>query len=140
MSRTRAGNWLLLVFRAVHIFHGQRFRPVLPVPIANDDGDRRSDGMRMPHTGHNLGAILFDLHAPAAAIALLAAPKFVIYGVERDRHSGGKSCEGGYQALAVRLPGGFKSQHLPRSFMVTEARSAPHRYISRRPSIAFQII
>jgi hypothetical protein len=41
------------------------------------------------HAGDNLGAIVFDLHASAAAIALLAAPKLVIYGVEGDRHSGG---------------------------------------------------
>jgi hypothetical protein len=70
------------------------------------------------HAGDNLGAIVFDLHAPAAAIALLAAPKFVIYGVERDRHSGGKSGEGGHQALAMRLSGGFKSQHLPENLML----------------------
>ena len=82
----------------------------------------------------NFGAIVFDLHASAAAVALLAAPKLVIYGVERDGYSGGKPREGGHQALAMRLPGGFKSQHSPRIFMVTEARSAPHRYISRRPS------
>jgi hypothetical protein len=75
------------------------------------------------HAGDNLGAIVFDLHAPAAAIALLAAPKFVIYGVERDRHSGGKSGEDGHQALAMRLPGGFKSKHLPRIFMLTESRA-----------------
>src|SRR5580658_8078996 len=73
----------------------------------------------MAHAGYNLGAILFDLHAPAAAIALLAAPKLVIYGVEGDRHSGGNPCEGGHQALAMRLPGGFKSQHSPTIFMLT---------------------
>jgi hypothetical protein len=75
--------------------------------------------MGVAHAGDNLGAVVLNLHASAAAVALLAAPKLVINGVERDRHSGGKSCEGGYQALAMRLPGGFKSQHAPRIFMLT---------------------
>ena len=80
--------------------------------------------MGVANAGDNFGAIVFDLHASAAAIALLAAPKLVIYGVEGDGYSGGKSGERGHQALAMRLPGGFKSQHLPRVFMVTEPRAA----------------
>src|SRR5579862_8357470 len=72
----------------------------------------------MADAGHNFGAVVLDLHAPAAAVALLAAPKFVIYGFEGDRHSGGKACESSHQALAMGLPGGFKSQHSPRTLML----------------------
>ena len=52
-----------------------------------------------------------DLHAAAAAVALLAAPQFAVDGGERDGHAGGQSGEGGNQAFAVRFAGGFKSQH-----------------------------
>ena len=87
--------------------------------------------MGVANAGDNISAIVFDLHASAAAIALLAAPKFVIYDVERDRHSGGKTGESGHQALAMRLPGGFKSQHLPGIFMLTG--SVLNRFDGLRP-------
>jgi hypothetical protein len=43
----------------------------------------------MADTGDNFGGVGLDLHATAAAVALLAAPKVAIYGVERDGYSRG---------------------------------------------------
>jgi len=67
--------------------------------------------MRMAHARDDFGAVGLDLHAAAAAIALLPPPELVIYGIERNRYAGGESGKRGHQALAVRLAGGFKSQH-----------------------------
>ena len=56
-------------------------------------------------------AVGLDLHAAAAAVALLAPPQFAIDGVERDRDAGGQSGQRGDQALAVRLSGCFETKH-----------------------------
>ena len=74
MTRARASHWLAFVLGAVDIFHRKRFGPVFPVVITEDDGDGRSDGLRVADAGDDLHLILFDFHAPAASIALLAAP------------------------------------------------------------------
>ena len=108
----RAGDGLAACpSRAVGIFDGQRFGPVLPVLVADEDGDGRADGVRVAHAGHNFGAVGLDLHAAAAAVALLAAPELAIDGVERDGDAGRESGQRRHQAFAVRLAGGLKSQH-----------------------------
>ena len=67
--------------------------------------------MRMAHAADNLRAIGLDLHAPAAAKTLLAAPQFAIDGFQGNRNSAGKPGERGHQAFAVRFAGGFKTKH-----------------------------
>ena len=52
-----------------------------------------------------------DLHAPAAAVPLLAAPKLAVDGVDGNWHSGRQSGQRGYKALAVGLTRGLESQH-----------------------------
>ncbi len=116
---------LRLVFRAVDIFHRQRFGPVLPIFVVDDDGDGRADGLRVADAGDNFDAVRFDLHAAAAAVALLAAPQFAIDGVERDGNTGGKSGQGGDQALSMRFTGCFEAKHgLGENFMLAEKPSA----------------
>ena len=112
VAGTRARDRLVLVLGAVDILHRQRFGPVLPVLVADDDGDGRADGLGVAHAGDNFGAVGFDLHAPAAAVALLAAPQLAIDGVERDRDAGGQPRQGRHQALAMRFSGCFKAEHL----------------------------
>ncbi len=73
--------------------------------------------MRMAHAGDNFGAIGLDLHAAAAAVALLAAPKLAIDRVEGNRDARRESGERGHQPFAVGLAGGFKSQHRCQSFL-----------------------
>ena len=111
---------LRLVLGAVDILHRKRFGPVFPIVIADDDGDGRADGLRVADAGDNFGAVGLDLHAPAAAVALLAAPEFAIDGVERDGNAGRKPGERGDQALAVRLPGCFETKHGVEFFIVAE--------------------
>ena len=59
-------------------------------------------------------AVGLDLHASAAAIALLAAPEFAVDGFEGDGYAGGESGQRGHQAFAVGLSGRFKSKHSGR--------------------------
>jgi hypothetical protein len=43
----------------------------------------------MTHAGDDFGGVGFDLHAAAAAVALLAPPKLAIHGIEAYGHPGG---------------------------------------------------
>ena len=76
---------LLLVLGALDVLHRQRFGPVLPILVFEQDRDRRADGLRMPHAADDVRAVGLDLHAAAAAEALLAPPQLAIDGLERDR-------------------------------------------------------
>jgi hypothetical protein len=76
--------------------------------------------MGMPYPGHNLGAIGFDLHPPATAVALLAAPKFPIHYFQRYGYTGGQPHERRYQAFSMGLSGGLKAQHESEVFMVAD--------------------
>ena len=69
----------------------------------------------MAHAADDFGAIGLDLHAPAAAVALLAPPQFAVDGVEGNGDAGGQSRQRRDQALAVRLTRGFKSKHETRN-------------------------
>jgi len=57
------------------------------------------------------GAIRFDEHATAAAVARLPAAKVVRERVEIDGEAGGKPLEDRDERFAVRLASGQKSQH-----------------------------
>src|SRR6266446_6636498 len=61
----RTGDRFLLVLGAVGVFDGQRFGPVLPILVLEQDGDGRADGARVPHAGDDLRAVGLDLHATA---------------------------------------------------------------------------
>ena len=72
MPRTRRGHGLM--FRRIARTHRQDLFPVLPVAIGDLHGNRRADGVPMPHAGKDVRRIRLDAHAAAAAIALLATP------------------------------------------------------------------
>ena len=103
------GHRAALVLASLDVLHRQRFGPVAPVRIANQNRHRGADRLRVAYTGDNLGAIRLDLHPSAAAEALLAPPKLAVNGFQRYRYSRGKSSEGRHQALAVGLSSGLKS-------------------------------
>src|SRR5579871_156970 len=111
VAGTRPRNRFLLILPACSIFHGQGFGPILPIGVANDNGDRRSDGLGVPDARDDFCPVRLDLHAPAAAVALLTAPELVIDGVKRNGNPGRETGERSYQALAVGLARGFKSKH-----------------------------
>ena len=51
-----------------------------------------------------MGLVGLDLHAAAAAIALLAPPKLAVYEFEIDGHTGRQPGNQRDERLAVRLP------------------------------------
>ena len=59
--------------RLWHGFDVHLALPVGPVSILDHHGDRTAHGPTVPHAGHDLHAVVFDLLAPAATVALLAA-------------------------------------------------------------------
>ena len=107
----RTGDRFALVLATRYVFDGQGFGPVLPVLVTNNDRDRRADGFRMPHARDNFDPICFNLHASAAAEALLAPPQLAIDGVERDRYAGGQTGERCNEALTVGFSGCFEAKH-----------------------------
>ena len=60
---------------AVRVFGTRRgihdLQPVLPVAIANEHRDGRSERLAGAHAAQQLDVVLLDLHAPPAAVALL---------------------------------------------------------------------
>src|SRR5215469_552075 len=65
----------------------------------------------MAHTGQDVGGVALDLHAPAASVALLAAPEFAVeqclIHLQTGRNAGNK----GDQSLAVGFSCGEVAQH-----------------------------
>ena len=123
MAGPRPRHRLALVIGALGRFHGKRLSPVLPIPIADQDGHGRADGAGMADAGHDQGAVLLDLHAAAAAVALLAAPQLVVDGAQRYGYAGGKPCERRHEALAMGLSGGLKAQHRMRILIVADSNN-----------------
>jgi hypothetical protein len=85
----------------------------------------------MADTRHDLGAVLLDLHAAAAAVALLAAPQLVVDGFQRYRYAGGQPGERRHETLAMRLSGRLKAQHRMRIFIVPDSNNYLAVYVIR---------
>src|SRR5581483_1557856 len=99
------------MFGGISSRNRQRLLPVLPVPIFQQDSDRRADGPALSHSRKNVGPVLLDFHASAAPIALLTAPQLTIqkYLVDlQSRRHAGEKCN---QGFAVRLPSGVVAEH-----------------------------
>ena len=82
---------------------GQLLLPILPIAIHELNGDGRTDGLTMAHAGEDVSLVGLDLHAAAAAIALLAAPKLAIDKIEVDWN-------------ACRNPGNQRNESLAMGF------------------------
>ena len=64
----------------------------------------------MADAGGDLGAVALDLHAPAAAVAELAARHVAVDRVAVELEPGGQALDDAGQARAVGLPGGDDAQ------------------------------
>ena len=76
MAGARRGD--ALVFCRIAIADRKRFLPIFPIAVRNLQRNRGSNGDAMANAGYDMGGIALDLHASAAAVALLAAPKLAI--------------------------------------------------------------
>ena len=86
MPRTRRCHRLM--FRRVTSLDRKLLFPILPVAVHDFNGNRRADGLAMPHATENMGFIRLDLHTTATPIPLLAPPKLAVNEFEIDRHTG----------------------------------------------------
>jgi len=111
MAGARTRDRFLVILGAIDVFNRQRFGPVLPILVLDQDGDGRPDGVRVPDSADDVGLICLDFHAPTAAEPLLAAPQFPVNRRDGDRDSSGQSSQSGDKALPVRFSCGFKAKH-----------------------------
>ena len=111
--RPRDGRAILRAGRAFRLLRldVHRLLPVHPVAVANEQGDRRAGGDTVAYAGEDLGAIAFDLHPPAAAVAALTTSKLQVERVDIELKTRGHAVHRDDQRLAVRLARGQKSQH-----------------------------
>src|ERR1043165_10228813 len=65
----------------------------------------------MPDAGQYLRVIALNLHAPTAAVAKLAAAKFVIDQTLIDRQSGRQTLDDRDERSAMRFSGGGETKH-----------------------------
>ena len=71
----------------------------------------------MPHAAEDVRRVALDLHAAAAAIALLATPQFAVHEFQVDRQTRGHAGEQRHQRLSVGLTGCRKSEHEENSIV-----------------------
>ena len=102
---------LLVVLSTVDVLDRQRLGPVLPVLVLDQDGDGRTNRVGVADAADDMGVIRLDLHAAAAAEALLAAPQLAVQGRNGDGNSSGQTRQRGDEALPVRFSRGFKAKH-----------------------------
>src|SRR5579864_1900312 len=91
----------------------QRFLPIFPIFVFEQNCDRGTDRDAMVHARENVRLVRLDLHAPAATITLLPSPKvaiekFLIHGQTRRQ-----TRQEGNQGFTMGLPGCEVAQHKP---------------------------
>ena len=107
MAGAEAGDALDL---GVDGFDGHLLGPVHPVAVRDPEGDGRAEREAVADAGGDLGAVLLDLHAPAAAVAALAAGHVDGDVVLGEGQAGGEALDEGGEALAVALAGGEEAE------------------------------
>ena len=112
------------MLRGIAGFYRQFLLPVFPIAIDELDGDGRANGPSVAHTGEHMRLIGFDLHAAAAAVALLPAPQLAVHKFKIDRDAGGKPRNQSNQSLAVGFPCGGEADHID---FIVNASGALHR-------------
>src|SRR5215813_12863696 len=90
--------------------HRHGLLPILPVAVLDGQRDGAAEGHAPAHTGGEVGLVPLDLHAPAAAVAALAAPKIFVEVLFRQGKTGGHTIYDGGEGLAMGLSGGEEAK------------------------------
>src|SRR5207248_7438622 len=77
-----------LVFGRVALGDRQRLLPVLPIAVLDQDRNWGTNGLGVTHAGEKMCAVVLDLHATAAAVALLPPPQLAINVCLINGHTG----------------------------------------------------
>ena len=84
--------------------------PVHPVAVLDPEGDRRAERVAVADAGRDLGVVLLDLHAAAAAIAALAAGEVGGDVASESGRPAGSAFDDHGEALAVAFAGGEEAE------------------------------
>ena len=84
--------------------------PVGPVAVGDAEGERRAQRPAEAQAGRPGDAVLLDLHAPAAAVAVLAPRQLAVHGGRGDAQPGRQPVEDAGQARTVGFAGRQESQ------------------------------
>src|SRR5579871_3433875 len=109
MAGTRGGHNLML--GRIACLNRQGIEPIFPVAVVEQNRDGRTNGSAMADAGENMGCIALDLHAAAAAKALLPPPKFVVHNLLIDLDTRRKAGQKRYKRFSVRFTGSKVTQH-----------------------------
>ena len=129
--------------RQVHLGHLGLDRPgvhpLLPVGVvAVDDaqGDGAAERAAVAHAGGDLGAVLLDLHTPAAAMAELATGEVGVDVLGTQLEAGRQALDDRGQPWTVGLAGGDEAKRHGVHTLLTRAwtPSRSRRLVAARPS------
>lgn len=79
VSGARRRKRLVLGSRVGAILNRQRFFPIFPIAILDQDRDGRAHGLAVANPGKELRRVRLDFHAPAAPVPPLASFQFTIH-------------------------------------------------------------
>ena len=132
---TRAGRRHALMAGGVALAHRQRLLPIFPVSVFQLDRNRRTYRHAVTDAGKNVRGVTLDLHAAAAAIALLPAPEFPVEKCLVHFEPGRQARKESDQSFAVRLSSCEVAQHkcsiLPDDAATWSCRTRKHAPLFR---------
>ena len=115
--------------------HGHGGPPVLPVPVHDPHGQGRAQRLAEAHAAEDLAGVLLDLHAPAPAVAQLAAGQ-IAGDVERlQRESRRHALDDDQHPLAVGLAGRREPKVGQHAAITPRPRPPRHRPFAPRPMV-----
>ena len=109
--------------------------PVLVVAIGDEQRDRAAERAAVANAGADLGRVLLDLHAPAAAVAELTARHVAVEGTPGRARARRASLDDRGQAGAVGLPGGYEVETRHATRKAKFRPPAARRLITAQPVI-----
>src|SRR6185312_3656263 len=83
--------------------------PILPIAVGNEHRDWGANRRASSHAGQNLDSVLLDLHASAAAVALLPTREIDVDVLRGNRKAGGHALEDAHESWSVRFAGSGKA-------------------------------
>jgi hypothetical protein len=78
VSGARPDHLAVAFERLLRLFRGHHSEPVIEILIFDHYRHGRPERLAMPHSREDLRGVRLDLHPPAAPVALLPPPEFVI--------------------------------------------------------------
>ena len=105
--------------------------PVLPVAIGDEHRDRRAERFAGANAGEKLDGVLFDLHAPAAAVPLLTARELGVDVRGEQRQARGHPFENAHEGGPMRFAGGREAEG--HACILAPHPPAPRPRVAARP-------